>query len=52
MEKHGKFTRVVVVGTVLAVALGNWLANAEDVDSLASPFSIVENCFQAQPRLA
>ena len=35
--------RLLVVGTVLAVTLGNWLANAQDVNSLANPFSVVEN---------
>jgi len=43
METDGKLTRIVVVGTVLAVTLGNWLANDQDVDSPANPFSIVEN---------
>ena len=32
--------RIVVVGTVLAVTLGNWLANALDINSLANPFSL------------
>jgi hypothetical protein len=43
METDGKLTRIVVVGIVLAVTLGNWLANAQDVNSPANPFSVVEN---------
>jgi hypothetical protein len=33
---------LLLVGTVLAATLGNWLANALDVNSLANPFSVVE----------
>jgi hypothetical protein len=43
METDRKFTRLLAVGTVLAVTLGSWLANALDVNSLANPFSVVEN---------
>jgi sugar lactone lactonase YvrE len=43
METDQKRTRLLVVGAVLAVTLGNWLANAQDVDSLANQFSVVEN---------
>jgi hypothetical protein len=43
METDGKLTRIVVVGNVLAVTLGNWLANAQDVNSPANPFTVVEN---------
>ena len=39
--------RLLVVGTLLAVTLGNWLANAQDVNSLANPFSVVAEACMA-----
>jgi sugar lactone lactonase YvrE len=43
MVIDGKLMRLFVAGTVLVVIFGNRLANAQNVDSLANLFSVVEN---------
>lgn len=49
MEADRKLTRLILAGAILVVTSGNWLANAQHVDSLTTAYNIVENWAKLPP---